>query len=108
MLAMTRRKTGKIIKEIGAAPEKHELKTTDFLASLGHDITILAPNPRRGNRTPDIEMLGLKWEIKSPIGNSSGTVRRAFKAAIRQSYNIVFDLRRSVVLANHTYRTPNA
>lgn len=40
-------------------------------------------------------MDGLEWEIKCPIGKSANTIKRAFKAALRQSKNIIFDVRAS-------------
>ena len=45
-------------------------------------------------RTPDIFYLGEKWEIKSPIGNSSRTIENNIRNDLRQSDNIIIDLRR--------------
>ena len=40
-------------------------------------------------------MNGLKWEMKSPKGKSRSTLEHAFQAAVKQSENIIFDLRRT-------------
>lgn len=39
-------------------------------------------------------MQGLLWEIKSPKGKSSRTIENNLRSALRQSPNIVIDLRR--------------
>ena len=44
--------------------------------------------------TPDIYYLGEKLEIKSPTGNSSRTIENNIRNALRQSDNIIIDLRR--------------
>ena len=73
----------------------HEKIAVDFLASkIGHDVTFLVPDRRKGAKTPDIEMDGLRWEIKSPRGKSSRTIENNMRNALRQSPNIVLDLRR--------------
>ena len=80
--------------EPGARPEPHEIDTINFLAELGRDILILKPSRAKGSRTPDIRMDNRDWEIKSPKGKSSRTIENNFRAAIRQSGFIIFDLRR--------------
>ena len=86
---------GKITLEIGAEPERHEIRTAEFFANLGIDIHFLKAIDRRGVKTPDILMSGLKWEIKAPKSNASRTIENAFRSAIKQSPNVIFDLRRS-------------
>ncbi len=39
-------------------------------------------------------MRGLIWEIKSPTNCSANSISRLFYRAVRQSPNIIFDLRR--------------
>lgn len=49
------------------APKEHELSAAPILANhYKVDIIFLRPQT---NRTPDIDIAGTKWEIKSPIGN---------------------------------------
>lgn len=45
-------------------------------------------------RTPDVDVNGVKWEIKSPMGNGKRTIDNNLSEARRQSKNIVIDLRR--------------
>lgn len=44
--------------------------------------------------TPDIIYEGREWEIKSPIDGSSRTLENNLRLALRQSPNIILDLRR--------------
>jgi hypothetical protein len=73
----------------------HENATVVFLTGQGLDVELLPPLQRKGARTPDIHMRSLDWEIKCPSGKSANTIKRAFKVALRQSKNIIFDLRNS-------------
>ncbi len=81
--------------EDGAEPEPHELQTALFLRKLGKEVKFLAPANQAGIKTPDILMDDLKWEIKSPVSNASRTIEHAFRSALKQSDNVIFDLRRS-------------
>ncbi|HEU0266341.1 MAG TPA: hypothetical protein VFQ70_01830 [Candidatus Saccharimonadaceae bacterium] len=92
---MTTKKIGTIIIPPGVFVNVHEKRTADYLAThLYHDITFLVPNRQKGRRTPDIEMDGVFWEIKGPKGRSSRTIENNLRAALRQSPNIILDLRR--------------
>lgn len=55
------------------------------------DIIFLRPTPLK---SPDLDVRGEIWELKSPIGNSKNTIHNIFVTARHQSYNIVIDLRR--------------
>ena len=79
----------------GVVLETHENATVVYFTQLGFDIELIPPSQLKGTRTPDIRMNGFEWEVKAPTGNSSNTIKRAFKTAIRQSENIIFDLRSS-------------
>jgi len=41
-----------------------------------------------------VDISGVKWEIKSPMGNGKRTIDNNFNEARKQSKNIVIDLRR--------------
>lgn len=86
-------KRGKIIPN-GVSLEKHEYDTILFLTTLGHDIELIPPSHRPNEKTPDFKMGRLKWEMKSPKGKSRSTIEHAFQTAVKQSENIIFDLRR--------------
>lgn len=81
--------------EEGANPEPHEIQTALFLKKSGKSVRFLAPQNKQKVKTPDIIMDGVSWEIKSPMSNGSRAIEHAFRAAIKQSPNIIFDLRRS-------------
>jgi hypothetical protein len=79
----------------GVVLHTHENATVVFLTQQGYDIELLQPVQRKSARTPDIRMQNLDWEMKCPTGKSANTIKRAFKTALRQSKNIIFDLRNS-------------
>ena len=92
---MTRKRIGTIVVPPGVFIDVHEKMAVDFLATkVGNDITFLLPERRKDTKTPDIEMSGLYWEIKSPTGKSSRTIENNLRIAIKQSPNIIMDLRR--------------
>lgn len=73
-------------------PKDHELSAALILAGyFKSDVIFLRPQV---DKTPDIEIDGTKWEIKSPKGNGKKTIENNFRTARKQSRNIVIDLRR--------------
>lgn len=90
---------GKIIPN-GVSLEKHEYETVLFLTTLGYDIELIPPSHIPNARTPDFIMENLRWEMKSPKGKSRSTIEHAFQAAVKQSENIIFDLRRTDIPLN--------
>ena len=82
------------ISELNTPPEKHELATAKFFANLGKDIKFIRPINVKGVHTPDFYMDGLAWEIKSPKTRNTTGIENNFRSAIKQSENIIFDLRR--------------
>lgn len=74
------------------APKDHEMSAAIILAyHFKTDVTFLRP---QASRTPDLYINGIKWEVKSPIGQGKRTIDNNFSEARRQSNNIVIDLRR--------------
>jgi hypothetical protein len=74
------------------APQGHEMSAAIILAyHFKTDVIFLRPTHAR---TPDIDVGGVKWEIKSPMGNSKKTIENNLRMARKQSRNIVIDLRR--------------
>ncbi len=88
-------KTFDILFEDGAEPQPHEIQTALFLRKAGKKVTFLAPKNQPGIKTPDIAMDGVNWEIKSPVSAGARSIEHAFRSAIKQSENVLFDLRRS-------------
>lgn len=92
---MLKKKVGTIVVPPGAFIDRHEKLAADYVAvMLGYDVTFLVPDRRKGAKTPDVEMNGLKWEIKSPHGKSTRTIENVVRQALKQSPNIILDLRR--------------
>lgn len=89
------KRIGNIIIPPGVIVSKHEKLVADFLAiKRGVDVTFLVPDRQKGRKTPDIEMTGRLWEIKSPKGKSPRTIENTIRDALKQSPHIVLDLRR--------------
>jgi len=85
---------GKTIIPFGVFVEQHELDVAKVLNKLGKDVEFILPSRVKFSRTPDIKMDGLLWEIKSPKGSSSRTIENNLRTALKQSKNIIIDLRR--------------
>lgn len=74
-------------------PKDHELSAALILAyHFKTDVIFLRPETKK---TPDIDINGTKWEIKSPKGDSKKTIENNLRTARKQSENIVIDLARS-------------
>lgn len=73
-------------------PKDHELSAALILADyFKSDVVFLRPQL---DKTPDIDVNGMSWEIKSPKGDGKKTIDNNFRAARKQSLNIIMDLRR--------------
>ena len=73
-------------------PKEHELSTAILIANYFQtDITFLRPSCQC---TPDLNIKGVKWELKSPLGNSKNTIKNNLHNARKQSTNVILDLRR--------------
>ena len=86
-------KKGKITKQIGAFPTDDENKVADYFANLGCDVTFLAVSKIKNVNSPDIKMLGKKWEIKTPRQSGKYTIEHAIQYASKQAAHIIVDLR---------------
>lgn len=81
-----------IPQAVHPVPERFELSAASLLLEFFQaDIQFL---PVASMSTPDIEVSGEKWEIKSPVGGSKYTIQRQFQRAAKQSHNVVIDARR--------------
>ena len=65
-----------------------------ILLAYHFKIDVLFLRPER-KKTPDIEVAGTRWEIKSPRGNAKKTIENNLRLARKQSNCIILDLRRS-------------
>ena len=91
---MPRRKYDVIIKtDLLDEPKDHEMSAAIILAyHFKTDVIFLRPERRK---TPDIDVNGTRWEIKSPKGNAKKTIENNLRLARKQSSHIVIDLARS-------------
>ncbi|MBR3137982.1 hypothetical protein IKG41_01400 [Candidatus Saccharibacteria bacterium] len=55
------------------------------------DIVFLRPSCQH---TPDLNVKGIKWELKSPLGDGKNTIKNNLHTARKQSTNVIIDLRR--------------
>ncbi|MDR1322890.1 MAG: hypothetical protein LBK68_00460 [Candidatus Margulisbacteria bacterium] len=79
--------------EAGALPTQKELATASFLANQRKKVLFLKPVDRNHIKTPDIIMDGLKWEMKGPEGKGKYLLQNTLHKAIKQSVNVIIDLR---------------
>lgn len=77
----------------GVVLEAHENATVVFMTERGFDVELIPPIQHKGVRTPDIRMNGVDWEMKAPISDGKYTIEHAFRSALKQSPNILFDFR---------------
>ncbi|MBQ2672749.1 hypothetical protein IJH26_00045 [Candidatus Saccharibacteria bacterium] len=87
-------KKGKIIPN-GVILEKHEYKTVLFFTEMGIDVELIPKSERKGVHAPDVIMDELKWEIKSPKGEGKYLMQNTIQKAVKQSKNVIVDLRRT-------------
>ena len=79
----------------GVVLEKHEYKTILLFTEMGKDVELIPRSKTSGVHTPDIKMDGVKWEIKSPIGKGKYLMSNTIQKAVKQSCNVIIDLRRT-------------
>ena len=87
------KKRGKITPN-GVVLKNHENATVVFLTELGFNIDLIHPSNIKGVHTADIKMCGLEWEMKSPLGDGRYLMSNTIQKAVKQSRNVVIDLRR--------------
>ena len=75
----------------------HEYDTVLVLVNEGYDIELLKPSLTKYVKTGDFLMIGLTWEVKSPVGNSPRTMEHVFRKAAHQAHNLIIDLRRTKI-----------
>lgn len=84
----------KIVVEanINDPPKEHEFAAATVMTKhFKSDVVFIRP---ANYRTPDFEISGIKWELKSPMGSSARTIENNMRTARKQSKNLVIDLSR--------------
>ena len=88
------RKKGKITPN-GVVLKTHENATAVFLTEQGFDIELIPASNIKGVHTPDIKMNDIKWEMKAPTGEGKYLMANTIQKAVKQSQNVIVDLRRT-------------
>lgn len=88
------KRKGRIVPN-GVILNAHEYATVVFLTEQGYDVELIPKSNRKGVHTPDIKIDGIKWEMKAPIGEGNQLMKNTLQKALKQSTNIVVDLRRT-------------
>ena len=86
------KKKGKITPN-GVVLKNHENATVVFLTELGYNVELVPVSRIKGIHTPDIKMNGADWEIKIPIGGGNQLMKNTVQKALKQSRNVIIDLR---------------
>lgn len=79
----------------GVELEPHEYETVWFFLKRGKDIELIPPSNTFHARRADFWMDALEWESKSPETMTKIAVERTLHKALRQSCNVMIDLRRA-------------
>ena len=82
----------KIPKTMKTKPTQGELEAATVLSRHFHAIVeFLEPTNGYKQKTPDILVNGVPWEIKVPIGGTRNTIDKQLKKGSRQARNIVIN-----------------
>ena len=83
-----------IITPNGVTLEKHEYATVLFLTNEGYNVELIPKSNLEGQHTPDVVIDNVRWEMKSPTGETKNTIKNNIQNALKQSTNVILDLRR--------------
>ena len=77
----------------GVKPNNNEQKSLEVLVRFGCRVSLIPRSRIDGVKTPDM-MIGIEsWELKCPIGGSKYTIANNIQDALRQSRNVILDIR---------------
>ena len=85
---------GKIIPN-GVVLKTHESATVVLLTEQGFDVELIPKSNIQDIHTPDIILNEVRWEMKAPVGNGNALIKNTIQRALKQSPNIIIDLRRA-------------
>ena len=85
-----KKKLARVVVPYGACVTENELSVAKILVNTGYDVRFLKTQLVK---MPDIVFMGREWEIKTPIGKNSRTIENIMRRVLKQSVNIVLDLR---------------
>ena len=84
-----------MIRPNGVILKEHEYATVVFLTELGYNVELVPKSEKQGEHSPDIRMQGRFWEMKAPKGEGKYMIANTLQRAVKQSENIIIDLRRA-------------
>ncbi|NCO10962.1 hypothetical protein GW930_03620 [Candidatus Saccharibacteria bacterium] len=72
-------------------PSEREREIASLIAAhFGSPVEFLVPRNSYKQKTPDVIVKGLLWEVKAPVGSSlRSTVKKQLKLGLKQSENII-------------------
>lgn len=85
---------GKVIIDGACEVWPHELLTAEALAKAGYIVEFIPKSNVAYNKTPDVRINGIHYEMKSPTSSHLPVVDKNVKKALSQSTHIVFDSKR--------------
>ncbi len=85
---------GEIIIRNGAHLWPHEIKTAEALSKAGYTVVFIAKSTLEHEKSADILLDGISYEMKSPTSSHLSAIKRNIKKAMSQSMNIIFDSKR--------------
>ena len=85
---------GKILIQPNVDVWPHELRTARALANAGYSVTFLKRREGKYERTADIVIGDIIWEMKSPKSEKLKRVERTLRDGIHQSPYLIFDSQR--------------
>jgi len=82
-----------VATDIVDRPKDHEMRAALIMANLYFkaNVTFLR---QEAHKTPDLNVAGSRWELKSPLGNGKKTIDNNMRTAKKQSQNIILDFSR--------------
>ncbi len=82
---------GKLITN-GVILQPHEQRTVNFLLSQNLNVELIPLTHKEGERTADIRIQKIVWEMKAPRGSGRWTIKNIVQKASHQSENMIIDL----------------
>lgn len=89
----------------GASVNADEERAGKWIAELGHHIVALPISNERNVLSPDFEIDGEIWELKTIHGSGKNTIDNALKRASKQSRNVIIDITGTELTAEKVVET---
>lgn len=83
-----------VLTDNGVCLQPHEKLTVDFFLDRGDNVELIVPSYTAGRKNADVILYDKTWEMKAPTTANRNTLEVMYKHAVRQSPNLIIDLRR--------------